>query len=131
MATPEHEDGHHRGYHDLGGIEGGPIDQSEHVLEPWEKRVDAIRGLLGDKKRRVMRADGLRNAIETMGEDLYKELSYYEKWMAAMIKIVTERGIMTRDEIDARMAQIIERLELGEIEPRPTPPRPDQTKGQG
>ena len=130
MASTEQEDGHHRGYHDLGGIEGGPIDKSEHVLEPWEKRVDAIRGLLGDKKRRVMRADGLRNAIETMGEDLYKELSYYEKWMAAMIKIVTERGIMTRDEIDARMAEIIERLELGEIEARPTPPRPEQTKGQ-
>lgn len=115
----------HRGYHDLGGNEGGPIDQSEHVLEPWEKRVDAIRGLLGDKKRRVMRADGLRNAIETMGEDLYTELSYYEKWMAAMIKITTDRGILTRDEIDARMDEIVRRLGLEQLESRPTPPRPE------
>ena len=116
-------DDKHRGYHDLGGHDGGPIDKSEHVLEPWEKRVDAIRGLLGDKKRRVMRADGLRSAIETMGEELYTELSYYEKWMAAIMKITTDRGILTHDEIDQRMDEIIARLGLGELESRPTPPR--------
>ena len=40
----------HRGYHDMGGLDGGPIDQSEHILAPWEKRVDSIRTLLGDQK---------------------------------------------------------------------------------
>ncbi len=113
----------HRGYHDLGGYTGGPIDQSEHVLEPWEKRVDTLRGLMGDKKRRVMRADGLRNTIETMGEDLYTELTYYEKWMAAIIKIVTDKGILTHDEIDGRMQEIIGRLNLGDLDSRPVPPR--------
>ena len=126
MTDSDHQ---HRGYHDLGGNDGGNIDKSEHVLEPWEKRVDAVRGLLGDRKRKVMRADGLRNAIETMGEDLYLELSYYERWMAAIIKIVTERGIMTREEIDERMDEIIKRLDLGEVEARPMPAPPTDKGG--
>lgn len=113
----------HRGYHDIGGLEGGPVDQSEHVLEPWEKRVDAMRVLLGDKQRRIMRADGLRNSIETMGEDLYLELSYYERWMAAMIKVLTDRAILEREAIDQRIEEVIERLGLEDIERRPTPPR--------
>ena len=33
-----------------------------------------MRMLLGDDKRNILRADGLRHAIETMGEDLYLEL---------------------------------------------------------
>ena len=113
-----------RGYHDIGGLPEGPVTQSEHVLEPWEKRVDALRVLLGDDKRQLLRADGLRHAIETMGEDLYLELGYYERWMAAIIKVLTERGVLSRDEIEARMASLTETLELGEVEPRPMPPAP-------
>jgi hypothetical protein len=111
----------HRGYHDLGGQPAEPMDQSEHVLEPWEKRVDAMRGLLGDKKRNILRADGLRDAIETMGEDLYLELSYYERWMAAILDVVDARGVVTHDEVTARMGAIKERLKLGEVPARPTP----------
>ena len=123
LTTDEGAGSTHRGYHDIGGMDGGPIDQCEHRLEPWEKRVDAMRMLLGDRKRRIMRSDGLRNAIETMGEDLYLELSYYERWMAAMIKLLTEREILGRDEIDARIGEVIARLGLDDIEPRPVPPK--------
>jgi hypothetical protein len=120
-------DSKRRGYHDIGGMPAGPIEQTEHILEPWEKRVDAIRVLLGDDKRQLLRADGLRNAIETMGEDLYLELGYYERWMAAIIKVLTERGVLTREEIDARMASVKDTLGLDAIEPRPMPaaPAPD------
>jgi len=115
------EDAKHRGYHDIGGLEAEPIDQSEHVLEPWEKRVDAMRMLLGDNKRNILRADGLRHAIETMGEDLYLELSYYERWMAAIMNVVDQRGVVTRDELFARMAEIEARLDLQDVERRPFP----------
>jgi nitrile hydratase subunit beta len=119
----------HRGYHDIGGLPGDVIDQSEHVLEPWEKRVDAMRMLLGDDKRKLLRADGLRNAIETMGEDIYLELGYYERWMAAVIKVLTERGVLERDEIDARIAAVQARLGIDSVTPRPMPAAPD-SKGQ-
>ena len=36
--------------HDMGGRPNdGPIDQGEHVLMDWERRIDSIRGVLGDK----------------------------------------------------------------------------------
>jgi hypothetical protein len=103
-----------RRYHDLGGIPGGPIEISDHVLLPWEKRVDIMRGLLGDKKRRIMRADVMRHTIETMGEDNYKSLTYYELWMEAVRRVVVEAGIVSEDEIEARIAEVRQRLGLGE-----------------
>jgi len=103
-----------RRYHDLGGIPGGPIEISDHVLLPWEKRVDIMRGLLGDKKRRIMRADVMRHTIETMGEDKYKSLTYYELWMEAVRRVVVEAGIVSEDEIEARIAEVRQRLGLGE-----------------
>ncbi len=101
-----------RGYHDLGGRPAGPVDRSEHELEPWEKRVDVLCGILVDKKRRLMTVDERRDAIETLGEEAYKSLKYYELWMAAALKLVIEKGILTKDEIDTRMDRIRARLGL-------------------
>ena len=95
------------------------------MLEPWEKRVDAMRMLLGDNKRNILRADGLRHAIETMGEDLYLELSYYERWMAAIMNVVDQRGVVTRDELFERMAEI----EAGSTFKTSTPTFPGETDG--
>ncbi len=103
-----------RRYHDLGGRPGGPIEISDHVLQPWEKRVDIMRGLLGDRKRRIMGADVLRNTIETMGEDKYKSLTYYELWMEAVRQVVVKEGILSQDEIEARMAEVRQRLGVGD-----------------
>ncbi len=102
----------HRGYHDMGGLDGGSIDQSEHILAPWEKRVDSIRTLLGDQKRRIMRSDALRHAIETMGQEKYETYTYYEKWITAVRKVVIDRDVLTGDEIDKRKAEIRQRLGL-------------------
>ena len=117
MSANSREPG--RGYHDIGGLAGPAIEQSEHVLEPWEKRVDAMRMLLGDNKRQILRADGLRHAIETMGEDLYDELAYYERWMAAILKVLTERELISTEEVEARMNEIAARLELRDVAVRP------------
>lgn len=102
-----------RGYHDLGGrLPAGPVDMSEHVLAPWEKRVDVLCGLLVDKKRRVMTIHERRDAIERFGEDPYKTLKYYELWMASTMELLIKKGLLTREEIDARMAEIRARLGL-------------------
>ena len=101
-----------RGYHDLGGRPAGPVDRSEHVLEPWEKRVDVLCGILVDRKRRLMTIDERRDAIERLGEDVYQSLKYYELWMAAALELVLEKGILSRDEIDGRVDEIRVRLGL-------------------
>ncbi len=98
-----------RGYHDIGGLAGGPIDRSGHDVTLSETRVDAIMMLLGDDERRLMRVDELRRAIESLGEDAYTGLSYYQRWIAAIANIMVEKGVLSRAEIDRRIAEITAR----------------------
>ncbi|MEM7250527.1 MAG: ScnB-like protein [Pseudomonadota bacterium] len=112
------EDAPVRGYHDLGGTDEGRVERHEHELAPWEKRVDVLRALLADKKRRVLRADGLRSTVETMGESYYTELTYYEKWMEAIRRVTVRRGLLNEEAIDKRMADVAARLDIAP----PTPP---------
>ncbi|MEX0828474.1 MAG: hypothetical protein WD005_05935 [Haliea sp.] len=103
-----------RRYHDLGGLMAGPVDQSDHQLDPWEKRVDVLRGILGDKNHQILTTDELRNAIENLGEEPYDKLSYYERWMAALINILKDKGVLTQNDVDQRMLEIKKRLGLEE-----------------
>lgn len=98
-----------RGYHDIGGLAGGPIDRSGHDVTLSETRVDAIMMLLGDDERRLMRVDELRRAIESLGEDAYTGLSYYQRWIAAIANIMVEKGVLSHAEIDRRIAEITAR----------------------
>ncbi len=95
-----------RGYHDIGGLTGGPINRSERDVTLSETRVDAIMMLLGDDERRLMRVDELRRAIESLGEDAYTGLGYYQRWIAAIANILVEKGVLGRAEIDRRIAEI-------------------------
>ncbi|MGH8632209.1 MAG: hypothetical protein ACREU7_15790, partial [Burkholderiales bacterium] len=38
-----------RGYHDIGGLPLGPVEQNQHDYALWEKRVDAMLVLLANK----------------------------------------------------------------------------------
>lgn len=90
--------------HDMGGRPGaGPIDRSEHVLADWEVLADAVNQALGAKG--IRRTDEMRRAREDLGPDQYLSLSYYERWVASMEAILVEKGVLTRDEIDRRMAE--------------------------
>ena len=93
------------GFHDMGGAPGGPIDRSQHEVEDWERLADAINGALGAKG--LQSTDELRRSIESLEE--YRELSYYERWVAATEKLLVEKGILTSEEIDERADEIIRR----------------------
>ncbi len=90
------------GVHDMGGSPGGPIDKSQHEIEDWERLADAINIALGIKG--LQSTDELRRAIESL--ENYRELSYYERWAAAAEILLVEKGILTREEIDERSAEI-------------------------
>jgi hypothetical protein len=96
----------HRGYHDLAGLEAGPVDHTEHNPAHWEKQVDAMLTLLSDEKRGLMRVDELRRGIETLGPDVYEKLGYYERWIESIRMILVERGVVSEDEIAARIAAL-------------------------
>ena len=52
-------------FHDMGGRPNDdPIDRGEHVLMDWERRIDSIRGILGERGYLVV--DELRRAIEDL-----------------------------------------------------------------
>jgi nitrile hydratase subunit beta len=89
--------------HDRGGWpDDGPIDRSEHEYTMWEKRTDAMMRLLTGKGR--MRVDELRRAIESLEPTAYETMAYYERWIAAIEMLMIEKGVLTKDEIDARVA---------------------------
>ncbi len=91
--------------HDMGGAPNSdPIEQEEHVLMDWERRIDSLRGVLGEKGH--LGVDELRRAIEGLGEERYNALSYYERWASAVEVLLVEKGLLTADELDAKMAQL-------------------------
>jgi nitrile hydratase subunit beta len=93
-----------RGYHDLGGLPGGPIDRNEHDTALWEKRVHALLNLLAEHK--VMSVDELRYGIETLGESEYKRLTYYERWIESITRALLQRGVFTSDELGHKLAEV-------------------------
>ena len=88
--------------HDMGGSPGGHIDRGQHEVEDWERLADAINAALGG--RGLQTTDEHRRAIE--GLEDYRDLSYYERWVAATEKLLIEKEILTADEIDERAAEI-------------------------
>jgi Nitrile hydratase beta subunit len=95
-----------RAVHDVGGLAFGPIDREEHDLTLWEKRTDAMLRLLVTPGKRAFTVDGMRRVIEDYGEQEYDRTTYYEKWIRAVRNLVVEQEILTREEVEARMAEV-------------------------
>jgi len=96
-----------RRWHDMGGQEAGPVPMEEHDFALWEKRVDALMVLCGQKG--FFTVDGLRRALEDMGEDAFERMSYYERWIAAVNQNLVEGGVYTLEDLGTRMAEIAAR----------------------
>jgi nitrile hydratase subunit beta len=97
-----------RGHHDIGGVSGaGPIDKSQHELSNWEIMADAVNQALG--ARGIKRTDEMRRAREEMDADAYREMNYYERWIASIETILIEKGILKKDEIDRKVVEFEKR----------------------
>jgi hypothetical protein len=96
-----------RRVHDMGGLDAGPIDREPHAHELWEKRIDAVRMLCG--QRNLLRTDEMRRNIEDLGPGAYDKLSYYERWCAAITNVLLQKKVFTVDELGRRMAEIEQR----------------------
>ncbi len=94
--------------HDMGGKPyNEPIDQSEHTLSDWERRIYALVGVLREK--RLINTDELRRGIETIPAHEYESLTYYERWSASLELLLVEKELLTSEEIDNRSAALKER----------------------
>lgn len=90
-----------RGYHDVGGDQAGDIPMIDLPWQHWEKQVEAIRGLLGDGTRRIVSLDEVRRGFESFGIDKYNRYSFYRRRLEAMIDILVEKGVVSREELAA------------------------------
>lgn len=94
--------------HDRGGLPTDePIDRSEHQWADWEHTTNALVGAL--RTRDLMSVDELRRGIEAIPSDLYKSYTYYERWSTSLETILVEKGILTTDEIDAKVREMDDR----------------------
>ena len=93
--------------HDRGGWPGaGAIDRSQHVLEDWERRTDAMVQILSSPDKRVIRVDEMRRAIESLEPEKYESLRYYEKWISGVEMLMVEKKVLTQEEIDGKVAEL-------------------------
>ena len=90
------------GVHDMGGMHGmGPIEYepNEPVFHTrWEARAFALTLAMGAWRK--WNIDASRHARELIAPDEYLRMSYYEKWIAGLVELSIEHGLVTREEID-------------------------------
>lgn len=99
-----------RGHHDMGGLPAGPVEASEHDYALWEKRVDALMVLLSQKGRNLLNVDELRRNIESIGGDAYETMGYYERWIFSITQTMIQRGVVSIDELNRKMAEVEARV---------------------
>ena len=91
------------GVHDMGGMQDmGPVqrEKNEPVFHArWEGRVWGMMWLGSAWGK--WNLDAMRHAIERIPPADYLRMSYYEKWLAALVDLVTGRGLVTRAEIES------------------------------
>jgi hypothetical protein len=95
-----------RGHHDMGGLDAGKVERTEHDHAEWERRVDALVMLM---RRHRLTVDESRKNIEALPPAAYDRMDYYERWVASLAQTLIQRGIVTSDEIGRKMEDVCKR----------------------
>ncbi len=99
------------GIHDMGGMHGfGAItrEADEPVFHAdWERRVFAL-DMLAETFIEGANIDAFRHAIERLEPATYLTVSYYEKWALALEALLVDAGVVTPEEVTARVAALEE-----------------------
>jgi nitrile hydratase len=92
------------GMHDLGGRQGfGRVRHARDARafhERWEVRVNALYGFA--VRLGIFNMDEYRHAIERMEPRHYLTASYYERSLTGLATLLVEKGIVTREALEAR-----------------------------
>ena len=98
------------GAHDMGGMHGfGPVVREEN--EPlfhnaWERTVYGMQRAI--RARGIINIDESRHGIERMPPAEYLAASYYERWLSSLERNLVDKGIVTREELASRAAELRE-----------------------
>ncbi len=97
-----------RRQHDLGDTKGTPLHADEKTSEPWAKMITSLAAAMGDHD--IISSDELRRALDYASADALAA-DYCERWPEAMINLLEEKGLLTREEVWTKMDAIKEKLE--------------------
>ena len=82
---------------DIGGAEGFGRIEVEPDEPPfhseWEARVFALNMTL--RKHGIYELDEMRDATERIDPTRYYGMSYYERWLTAIEKLLAEKGVLS------------------------------------
>jgi hypothetical protein len=95
-----------RRVHDMGGLNMGGIDPSDHDVAPWQKWINATFTTMILDPRHLIRLDELRRAMEDLKAEQYDRLEYFERQTHGFVDLLIEKGILSQAEIETRMAEI-------------------------
>jgi nitrile hydratase beta subunit len=95
--------------HDVGGMHGfGTVrpEEDEPIFHAeWEKGAFATH-ILSIAQGLTGPVDANRHAIERMGNVPYLATSYYEHWLAGTARLLIENGVITPEELEARIEAV-------------------------
>jgi nitrile hydratase len=98
------------GIHDMGGMDGFGVtvqEPNEPVFhQAWEGRVFALSSAMGFMM--PFSIDQFRYMREQIDPITYLKASYYEHWLIVLERQLDQTGLVTRDEIAARMGELAE-----------------------
>ena len=93
---------------DIGGLAAAPIERTDHVLAPWEKRCHALADVLDFHK--LINTEEKRRGVEALGNEIIGKLSYYERWIVTFANILFQKGVLTPEDLANRMREVEMRI---------------------
>ena len=81
-----------------------PIDRADPTLSDWERRIDAIAQLLASKG--VVTPQDMKSRPAVASLDDSESSTYFEQWAAAAEAVLTQKGILSNQDLDRAMAAI-------------------------
>jgi hypothetical protein len=95
--------------HDVGGQPDLPVPFLEKVEEQWEMDTYVTCECLG--WRGAWNSEERRRAENDLGATLYFGLPYYARWATVAAKTLIDKGLITPDELSAKLDEVRARLE--------------------
>jgi len=91
---------------------------------PWEQSVQGLfRAALA---QRLLNLDEFRHGIERMDPLRYLEAAYYDRWYTSIERTLIEKGVVTKEELEARSALLHDHPNISSSQAKPpdAPARP-------
>jgi len=101
------------GPHDVGGRSAGPVNFEDRDNSWWEWQIDAM-VRLALKKGLITDFAELRDGIERLDAADYEKSTYYARWAKSLACTLLDKGVVSADELEAKVAEIAARQEAAD-----------------